>query len=214
MHHTFLQLQAHKPIATGKTRYIYEFPGKPELLVKVHRPVSAPDGASRFKQWYAKAEDRFVYKTGYIRELNIYLDSRYGQKDPMVEHIAPIGGFVDTDMGIGLVVSAVRDKHGNLAPTLDDLLKQQRMNPSRIEKVKAVLDKIDQSGLVLGDLNFGNLVLEQTADGSEDFYLIDGLGERTFIPIQSFSNWVRKKRKHEFVLKVRNRLEQLERSAH
>ncbi|TCS38873.1 YrbL family protein [Reinekea marinisedimentorum] len=214
MHHTFLQLQPHKPIAVGKTRYIYEFPGKPELLVKVHRPVSAPAGASRFKQWFASAEDRFIYKTGYLRELNIYLDSRYGKQDPMVQHIAPIGGFVDTDMGIGLVVSAVRDKDGNLAPTLNELIKQKRMNPARIEKVKTVLEKIDQSDLVLGDLNAGNLVLEQTEDGNEDFYLIDGLGERTFIPIQSFSNWVRKKRKHDFVIKMLNRLKKLEQTVH
>jgi hypothetical protein len=214
MYHTFLELHSQKPIAVGKTRYIYEFPGKPQLLVKVHRPVSAPDDASRFKKWFAKAEDRFIYKTGYMRELNIYLDSRYGQQDPMVKHIAPIGGFVDTDMGIGMVVSAIRDKQGNLAPTLNDLLKQKRMNRSRIEKAKAILDKIENSNLVLGDLNPDNLVLEQSEDGTEDFYLIDGLGERTFIPIQYLSNWVRKKRKHEFVIKVRNRLEQLEQTIH
>lgn len=206
MKNTVIQLSTQTPIAVGKTRFVYAFPNKPNLLIKVHRRNPNEDLSTPFKRWFANAEDKFVFMTGYMRELSIYLSARYGELDPMVKYIAPLGGFVDTDLGIGLVVTAIRDKDGELAPTLGQLFKSNQLTPERIEMLNRFLDAMQQSDLVMGDMNFENLVLEQNEDGSEHFYLIDGLGERTFIPIQSLLRYARKKRKQAFVLKVRKRL--------
>lgn len=194
------------PIAQGKTRYIYEYPGDKSRLIKVHRKLEQPDGAGRFKRWYMNAEDRFIYLTGFVREISIFLQSRYGKPDPMVDFVAPILGFQDTDVGIGMIVSAVRDKEGSLAPTLRDLLKSNAMTPSRVAALRLLLKSISASDIVLGDLNFENIVLDETSDEGERFVLIDGLGERTFVPIQALSRYVRKKRKAGFIEKVENRL--------
>ena len=207
MYRLFLTLADRKPIAVGKTRYIYEHPENPAWLIKVHRSMIPSQQSSNFKAWYARAEDRFVYMTGYLRELAVYLDSRYRNQETIVNHIAPIGGLVDTDLGIGLIVSAVRDKHGYLAPTLGKLIKNHQINEERYGKLMNFLNIVLTSKLVLGDLNLENVVLEQLEDGREEFVLIDGLGERTFIPIQWFSRRIRYKRKQKFVQRVMSRLQ-------
>ncbi|AJQ94719.1 YrbL family protein [Gynuella sunshinyii] len=206
MYRLFFNLAGRKPVAVGKTRYIYEHPDNPDWLIKVHRSMIPHQNIGIFKTWYARMEDRFVYMTGYLRELAVYLDSRYGAPDGIIKHIAPIGGLVDTDLGIGLVVSAVRDRSGKLAPTLGQLINNGQIDEQRYQKLMLFLDIILTSKLVLGDLNLENVVLEQLEDGTEEFVLIDGLGERTFIPIQIFSKRIRHKRKLKFVQRVMDRL--------
>ena len=207
MYRLFFNLADRKPVAVGKTRYIYEHPDNPAWLIKVHRSMVPTQQTSKFKAWYARMEDRFVYMTGYLRELAVYLDSRYGNQESIINHIAPIGGLVDTDLGIGLVVSAVRDRQGQLAPTLGKLISNGQINNERYTRLMHFLNAVITSRLVLGDLNLENVVLEQLEDGSEEFVLIDGLGERTFIPIQWFSRRIRHKRKQKFVQRVMSRLQ-------
>ncbi|WP_428239971.1 YrbL family protein [Gynuella sp.] len=209
MYHLFFNLAGRKPVAVGKTRYIYEHPDNPDWLIKVHRSMIPDQNLGRFKTWYARMEDRFVYMTGYLRELAVYLDSRYGAPEGIIKHIAPIGGLVDTDLGIGLVVSAVRDGSGELAPTLGQLINNGQINEQRYQKLMHFLEIVLTSKLVLGDLNLENVVLEQQEDGTEEFVLIDGLGERTFIPVQIFSKRIRQKRKLKFVQRVMDRLKSI-----
>lgn len=208
----FLELKPHKPIVQGRARHIYEYPGRPDLLVKVHRSHKAAEGAGWFEKWFRNQEDLFVYMTTFTREISVYVRSRYETPDPMVEHIAPISGLIDTDKGLGLVVSAVRGTDGELAPTLGKLIKSGEMNASRIEKARDLAGKIAASQLTLGDLNFSNIVLEQKEDGSEKFYLIDGLGEVTFIPIQAISKFARNKRKREFAAKIERKISNLDKA--
>ncbi|WP_187265393.1 YrbL family protein [Reinekea thalattae] len=206
MYHSYLKLNELTPIAISRTRYIYEHPDNPELLVKVHRRIEISGPMSRLQHWYRNIEDRFIFLSGNLRELNIYFQSRYNRADTLVRYIAPIEGIVDTDLGLGLVVSAVRDKKGNLAPTIGKLFRENRMNTSRAKKLRALLEQIEKTDLVIGDLNFGNIVLEQPADGEEDFYLIDGLGEKTLFPIQTISRYARRKNKQTFITAVEKRL--------
>lgn len=206
---SLLTLSDQQPIAVGKTRYIYAHPLNENSVIKIHRRIQYKTKRGPFKRWFDDLEDRFVYSSGYLRELQIYFDSRYEGMDPFSRYIAPIEGIVDTDVGIGLVCRAVFSGNGDLAPTLGSLIKNNQMTEDRIAKVEAFMNALLETDLVVGDLNLQNVVLGQNGDEGEEFYLIDGLGERTFFRVQTFSKRTRLKRKQHFVAKVQRRIEKM-----
>ena len=201
-----LTLKQNDPIAVGKTRYVYVHPEHKQSLIKIHRRIEYTEHRGIAKRWFDELEDYFVYRTGFLRELRVYFDSRYQGLDSFAPYIAPIEGIVDTDLGIGLVCRGVFDEKGDLAPTLGSLIRNKDMPPERVAILEEFITALVETDLVVGDLNFGNVVLERDSDGHEKFYLIDGLGERTFFRIQTYSKRARQKRKAIFVEKVRRRV--------
>lgn len=201
-----LTLGGQAPVAKGTTRFIYEWPGDPKRLIKVHKRWQPVPGDSAWKRWFKAQEDWFLFRTGILREVAVYLRTRYSAWLPLNEHIAPIIGLVDTDLGLGFVITAVRDAQGGLAPTARQLLRAKQMTPERAEKLLALVELIEDSDWVIGDLNLDNIVLSEAGVPKEKFMLIDGLGERTLLPIQHWLPWARKRQKKRFAEKVRRRL--------
>lgn len=198
-----------KPLLNSKTRWVYEHPESKDLLIKVHmsRMDQKPDEG--LKGWFARQEDHFLYTTGMLRELKQFVESRYRDYGDIVHCIAPVYGVIDTDKGLGLLVAAARDVEGNLAPTVRKLMRLGAMSAARQRKLERVLQAILDTDLVLGDLNLENIVLQGAGGEDERFVIIDGLGERTWIPTQSLIKAVSKRRKQGFVTKVRRRMADL-----
>lgn len=195
-----LSLHASTPLLTSKTRWVYEHPHDSSRLIKVHKkPVLPPRGWQRL-------QDRFMYRSGLLRDFTVWVDAHYLDNDPMLPFIAPIYGVIQTDLGLGLEVAAVRSAEGGLAPTLRQLFKQGVMNPERRLSLQALLDHISRTYIVLGDLNQDNIVLANSGGEQEQWRLIDGLGERTWIPIQSWLPWVARRQRRRFVEQVRQKL--------
>lgn len=200
-----LRLSDSTPLATGTTRLIFEHPDDPSLLVKVHRQSSPPVVGRGLKGLFRTLEDRFVYMTGFMREFRPYVLSRYGEHGNIVNHIAPINGMVDTDLGLGLVVPAYRDSSGNLAPTLKTVIRSGGLDTYRLAKLEQLLNDLE-TDLVIGDLNMDNIVLAWLPAEGEQFMIIDGLGERTLLPVQRWFPIVSRRKKARFARKVRERL--------
>ncbi|WLD59443.1 PhoP regulatory network YrbL family protein [Salinispirillum sp. LH 10-3-1] len=202
-----LRDQAH--VAKGTTRLIYEWPGDHSRLIKVHKRWQPSENDGAWVRWFKAHEDWFLFRTGILRELNVYLRTRYDDWQSLNEHIAPILGLVDTDLGLGFVITAVRDAQGGLAPTARQLLRSEQMTAERAVKLQALVSLIEDSPWVIGDLNLDNIVLSEAGLPHEKFMLIDGLGERTLLPVQHWLPWARQRQKKRFAAKVRRRLAKL-----
>jgi hypothetical protein len=81
------------------------------------------------------------------------------------------------------------------------------MTPERHVKLDRLLQSLLDTALMIGDLNQENIVLKNAGHTDERFVLIDGLGERTWIPTQSLLGWVNRRRKRAFVATMRQRLQ-------
>lgn len=206
-----LKLSDQSPVGKGKTRLVYQHPENPDWLVKVHRSRMTGSESGWQRHW-RQAEDRFLFRSGILRELQPYLDSRYHRANaPLIPHIVPIIGIADTDIGLGLVVRAARAQDGSLAPTVRRLRRQGTMTPEQARAVHELLDKIVQTPLVLGDLNQDNIVLVREPETDTDkAMLIDGLGDRTWIPVRHWSAWLNARAKRHFVAKMRRKLKAVE----
>lgn len=204
-----LVLSGQAPLLTSKTRRVFEHPEDEGLLVKVHISRKLAPGVDGIRAFLANKQDHFLYTTGIMRELQQFVESRYRDYGDVVEHIAPIYGVIDTDLGLGLIVAAVRDSQGQLAPTVRKLFQNDAMNGERRTKLDRLLKAIQETPLVIGDLNQENIVLENAGGANERFMIIDGLGERTWIPAQRWLSFVGTRQKRNFVAKVRARLDRV-----
>lgn len=204
-----LRLKAREPLLSSKTRWVYEHPHDASLLVKVHIPRRPPEAQKGFKAWFARTKDHFLYSSGIVRELRHFVASRYQDQGLATHRICPIHGVVETDIGLGLLVSAARDVNGHLAPTLQTLMDNRRLNGEQIKDLRALLDSMVNSSLTFADMNYENIVLENAGGESERFVIIDGLGDRTWIPTQRWFRSLRRRKKREFQARVERRLSNL-----
>lgn len=204
-----LRLGSIAPLLSSKTRWVYAHPHDSSLLVKVHIPRLSNAEQSALQAWYLAAKDYFLYSTGMVRELRHFVDSRYRDQGLACSRICPIHGVVETDLGLGLLVSAARAADGSLAPTLQVLMENRLLNASRIADLRALLSSMVDSTLTFADMNYENLVLENAGAEDERFVIIDGLGDRTWIPIQRWLRSVRRRKKRHFQQRVERRLSSL-----
>ncbi|PTY36337.1 hypothetical protein BGP77_03250 [Saccharospirillum sp. MSK14-1] len=112
-------------------------------------------------------------------------------------------------MGLGLLVSAAKAADGSLAPTLQVLMDNRELNAPRVADLRALLSSMVGSTLTFADMNYENLVLEHAGADNERFVVIDGLGDRTWIPTQRWFKRIRQRKKHHFLQRVERRLSSL-----
>ncbi len=181
-----LQLQDATPLTRGRSRLVFRHPEDPDLIVKVVRPEVVDDRFGNNTKWYKKRR-RFGKFISYIREIQEFI-AVHESEDKAPHYLQRIVGFCKTDMGLGLVVEAVLDDQGDLAPNLSTLIHTGRFDTLAEDALRTTLNNILHSNVIVSDLNPGNLVYTHSQDHGHYFVLIDGLGNNNFIPSKILSS--------------------------
>ena len=188
-----LKLKDCTPLAQGGSRLVFEHPNDADLLVKVIRPEVIEDRFGKNTKWYKKRR-RFGKYISYIREIQEYLAVREAS-----EHDAPflqrIVGFSRTDIGLGLVLEAVRWTDGTLAPSLRILIHSGRYDTEAQRALASFLDELLNCPVVISDLNMANIVYTHTTDRGYHFVLIDGVGNNSPLPFKEISKIINRRSK-------------------
>ncbi len=184
-----LVLKDAEVVAAGHTRNVYRHPDDPSLLVKVIRPSAIEERYGRGAPWYKYKRRRYRHLIAYLREVREHIAVHaIGDRHP--PFLQKIVGFVDTDLGLGLVVEAVKARDGSFAPTLADLARQGRVDDAILQKLDVFLNEMIRSPVIVADLNLYNLVYGYTPEGGDHFVLIDGLGHKNIIPLELMSSFI------------------------
>ncbi len=180
-HHP-VSLAGHESIANGRMRLVYRHPDDPGLLIKVIRPEVIPQRWGGGQPWY-KRRRRYRQYISYIRECEEFIAGCAGGRRaaPFAQKIT---GFVETDLGLGLVMEAVLDESGNLAPTLGSLVHGKDIGAELRAEVDAFLEQLIESDLIIADLNPQNIVRGTAPGGGHRFVVIDGLGLSAILPFK------------------------------
>ena len=202
-----LALKHLQPIAAGKQRYVFRHPDDPDLIVKVPREDYARRKAGIGGRWY-KPVRRYRHFLVFLRELREHLALR--AVEPRIpKHIQTVVGFVETDLGMGLVSRAVYGRDGGLAPNLKDILARGELTGAMRADLEAFFDWMLASPVILGDFHVGNLVYGFTPADGDHFVVVDGIGEKTVIPVRSLSAAVNRIAKRRKIRRVREQIERL-----
>lgn len=190
-----------EPVAEGRQRYVFNHPGDPDLLIKVIRP----DAISRaWGEWYKCRRSSRQYLS-YMREIGEYVTShaRDGANPSFAQQIV---GFAETDMGLGLVLRAVRGKNGELAPSLRSMLANDTFDPAAREALELFFHDLLASHIIAADLHSGNLVYAYDQERGHHFVMIDGLGQHNLIPIKRFSSALNRRGNKRRIEKLRQQI--------
>ena len=205
---TILRLRELQPIAIGKQRYVYAHPLDLGLIVKVPTERYVRSRAGLHGRWYKKwhkKRQRSRHNLVFLREIREHLAlSALGAEMP--HHVQTIVGFAQTDLGMGLVSRAIRDRNGALAPTLLTLLKAGRLSDEVGQRLDEFFAWLLDSPVIVGDLNVGNLVYGYEEQGGSYFVLIDGLGDKNLIPVNSMSRRINRWSKRRRIRRLKQQI--------
>ncbi len=182
------------PIATGHMRLVFRHPDDASLLIKVIRPdvIDARWGSGA--SWY-KRRRRYGRYSSFIRELQEFVAawSAHGESLHFVQRIV---GFAETDLGLGLVLHAVRGRDGNYARPLVDMIVAGEYTPEVAAALEWAIQQLLDCEVVISDPHAGNFVYAFTPEHGDHFVLIDGLGNNNVLPFKFLSRWVNRRSKH------------------
>ena len=181
-----------KPLGRGYLNLVYEHPRFPGLLIKVYDRdrVSA---SGQFIHKKHRSRWKFRRRIGVFsvlhRELREVLSlharlSGRGVSWP----VARIFGFVETDIGLGIVVEKITGPGGKLAPTVRDLVRNGEFSHLHRRKLIAFFDDLEKFHVCVHDANLNNIVLAADVHGGR-FVAVDGLGTRAAIPVKDWFKW-------------------------
>jgi hypothetical protein len=196
-----LNLENAKPIAEGGERFIFIHPENDDWLVKVWH-----------ERFFRKEVKRIPLVLKFLRlkkywslsyELTEYLALRENDEAPL-KHLQQIIGFIDTNYGLGMIVKSIKNKAGELAPTVGDLISQKSFNDDH----RAALDRfytwMENSNIIVRDFTLNNLVWDEY---SNEFIIIDGTGSKPGISLRTFSKRYNKRANINRINKFKTRVE-------
>jgi hypothetical protein len=181
-----IRLKGAEIIAAGNTRDVYRHPDDPALLIKVVRASAIQKRYGRGSPWYKLKRRRYGHLIAVLREVREQL-AVHVTGGPHPRFLQRIVGFAETDLGMGLVVEAVRSRDGGFAPTVATLAGKRLMDARKMEALDHFLDEVIASPAIVSDLNPFNVVYSDAQPDDAYFVLIDGIGHKNLIPLERMS---------------------------
>ena len=181
---SIVDLTGKQALAKGRKQSVYDHPDDPRTLIKVLTEGPEP---RRLVPRYS--EFRYGSFRPWHREISEYL-SLLNRGVREIDRLSAFHGLAATSRGPGMLVEKLTRPDGQLAPTLRQLVRatapQSQERSLLEEEVGDLLADLDRGRIIVGDLHPGNIV--RAVERADNLVVIDGLGERTLVPITQFSN--------------------------
>jgi hypothetical protein len=201
MTRSYIELSHCQPIASGNNRDVFAHPDDPDLLIKVVKPEAYARRATR-RAGVRTGFRRFRQYLPFLRECQEHIVSRL-DAGGVPDFVQTVVGFVDTDRGLGLVVRAERDRSGAYARTLAKLVAEGAYDAEAQQAVERYLAAFQASDVIVTDMGAKNLVYAWSEKHGAHFVLIDGYGEKNFIPFNSLFKWFLRRSQRKRVRRFR-----------
>ena len=177
-----ISLKATKPVISGAYRHIYQHPHDDDLLIKVVREsVVKNRKRSRSDSWR-----RYGHFKTWLRELREYLELRERglHELPFIQRFV---GMVETDAGLGMVVSKLRGSDGNLAPTLERIVRSEGLTAPLRARIEMLRAELTRHHITICDVSARNIVRARDDIHGDRLVFVDGFGDRLLVPINLYS---------------------------
>ena len=175
-------------LAKGGGSLVFQHPERPDWLIKVFRPKRSPNRWRRLRPMrrkYGRMHEWMLEYDHYIRTLH-----RIGH---CPDYLPRMFGFADTSLGPGQVVEKVTDAGSpEMARTVRQYIAEGGEWPPLERAIERFFDQVGRDRVVFWDLSPSNLcVVADRAGRPVRLVAVDGLGERTLIPLRSSVGWAR-----------------------
>lgn len=204
---TALALASATPLAVGHLRYVFQHPGRADMLIKIMRADAVAARWNGPGRWH-KRLPRTRHYVGYLRELKEYIGAH--ARAPQVDApIARMIGVLETDLGLGLVSEKVVGADGALAPTLAAIYERRGFTSELNAALTVFLEGLLNANVIVGDMHAWNIVYGSDSRGGPRLVMIDGFGEKHAIPLSSMSRTINRYRTRRLYRRMLAQLERL-----
>ncbi|SFA70811.1 PhoP regulatory network protein YrbL [Poseidonocella pacifica] len=177
-----IDLSGLAPVAHGRNRAVFQHPSDAGKLIKTILPRKMDKEPLR--GWVERLR-KPPYTWQFMKEIRMtYELARRMNSDVTRLPVCDCIGLVRTTLGLGLCVEKICNAEGELAPTLRQMLNSGTFKELHLERLNQFVGAAFEFGLIANDLKPDNLVFE---DRSQQFVMVDGVGERTAIPLRLWS---------------------------
>ena len=187
----YLEVEKCQLVATGRSRAVYAHPSAPDLLIKVmlRRYVDANSTHSKTLRKRITARWRkFGPYAVFYREMKETIRATRAAH-PDYDFPLPFArsyGYIWTSQGLGQVVERIASADGALAPTLKQLVKEDRFTADHAAALDAFFNVCMEKGFVVGAVHAHNIVYQ---DSARRFVCIDGFGDKNTVPVHELSRF-------------------------
>jgi len=190
-----LILSDREPLFVGDAKKVYEHPDFSDGYVKILK--KNPISFSRYRRLPTYWE--------FYHEIAEYLVVREKEKES-AHFMELITGLVDTDMGVGLVVGAIKDQAGNPAPTVRNIIASKQVTVTQVKAFETFIQWVINTDVIIRELTTTNIVWNYQ---TESFVLVDGAGCKPFLSLRTISRRYNRKKNKKKANKLRHRARDL-----
>ena len=180
-----IHLAENDALAKGGGRTIYPHPDDDNIVIKIHHTYRK-GRMHAFHLLFSSKRRRFRSLINSMIEVDEFA-AIVARNEFKPQFISQFLGFTNTTIGVGAMFEAIRNPNGALADTLLAHAASHEVEPAMIKAIDEFWDAVIASRAAISDSNLSNLVVTGNAVEGYELVLIDGLGDQTFIPLQSFS---------------------------
>lgn len=209
-----LQLKDLPPIGSGVDRIVYPHPQQAGLCIKIAKYGTARD--IEVKDF----RDRLflITRLGSRDQLDYnFTDVRYAEKlerrngPDIFNHLPRCYGFVETDLGQGVVWEHITNFDGSPCLSLKDCKQSPgQLGESENDMLWAALLEFfswqTRNAIMLREMAYSNTLVKQVAPGSIRLYHIDAIGCVDLIPIAAYSQTFARLRVMSKVSRFKNKM--------
>ena len=190
-------------VGKGFSKEVYSYPEDDKKVIKIMNPsLVSEDGGFSNHGFLKRKMYQGIYRQ-FRREVIQYfqLSKNNYKKNLFVFPVETVYGFVATDKGLGLVVEKITGPSGR-GETISDLCNSSQFFEKHAKALKQFFDDCCEMHSVFNEVNPGGIMYTEKRNGFPEFVLVDGMGEKLFIPIRAMS----KKINANYVRKVEQRI--------
>ena len=186
-----LLLSNAKPFARGGNRLCYVHPDNPKVCIKVRRPDFTLEDCRRKKGFPRNLRPLSSFDDN-REEFQVISHLVENRGEIVLRHIYRCDGFVDTDLGKGLLTELVRDEDGRISLSLKQYIWEYGNSSACKVAVEELLSFWRRHLIPSRDLLTHNVLVQQEQDGRIlRLVVIDGLGSPHFIPFDMLPKFFR-----------------------
>jgi len=170
-----------EPFGVGGRRLCFEYPGDPGKCVKVLR--TDPHRTVQFRartRWKMAVRRPYDNNEDERRQID-KLFSRHGES--VKKHFPRHYGFIQTDLGRGLVLDLIRDFDSEISMSLREWITRGKSLDEVREAFQEFRDFLIDKCIFTRAILDHNLVVFRPSEGQYRIVMIDGLGDSTLIPV-------------------------------
>lgn len=177
----------------GCSKIVYQHPEDDNKIIKIMNPKYVGEDGGWQDHTFKRNRSNGVFKQ-FQRQILEYLKlCKNNYKDNRFHFpIETTYGFAMTSNGLGLVTEKIISPNGK-GMTLYEMCLQNLFHEKHAKALAEFYDTCCDLHIVYGEVNINGIMYTECRNDKPEFVLVDGIGEKLFIPIRSLSKTINTK---------------------